>query len=500
MYIFNKCNFYRLKAVTFKIPLDEFFENLRARLFILVLLVFLLLFCSCKKIIDIPEPSSTITTAKVFSTETEAKAAMAGVYYYMVNNNSPNLCTGGMTIYAGLSSDELALYDLSNTNALQFYENSILPSNNQLYSFLWAAPYSNLYHANAVIEGLARSLSISDSLKKELIAEAKFVRAFINFNLVNLYGDIPFPNTTNWRENRILRRLPKSEIYQLIISDLSYASTELPEDFRGGHDQRIVPTKWAALALLARVYLYLKDWSTAEIKSTEILNHTALFNIETQLDDVFKPNSSEAIWQLQQDNKGYTLTATTEGAIIIPRYSPVIAFPPFAYINNSLLNAFEPNDQRKTHWLNSKIISGTAYYYPFKYKTGISQAVANGEYSEYYMVLRLAEQYLIRAESRAMQNKLTDALADLNIIRKRAGLPSINQITQEQILEAIDQERRIELFAEWGHRWLDLIRRGKSDTILAQVKGANWNTSDKLYPIPLLELQANPNLFQNQGY
>jgi hypothetical protein len=149
--------------------------------------------------------------------------------------------------------------------------------------------------------------------------------------------------------------------------------------------------------------------------------------------------------------------------------------------------------------VDSTTSSSVVYYYPKKYKIG--SADANNGPHEYYMVLRLAEQYLIRAEARAMLGKLIASIDDTNAIRKRAGLASLpNSLTQQQVMDAIKQENRIEFFAEWGHRWLDLKRWEAADAILASVKGSNWQAFDKLYPIPQYEINTASNISQNDGY
>jgi len=121
-------------------------------------------------------------------------------------------------------------------------------------------------------------------------------------------------------------------------------------------------------------------------------------------------------------------------------------------------------------------------------------------------VLRVAEQYLIRAEARAHLNKLNDAIDDINVIRARAslgGLPYLQE--QNGVLDAVAKERQIELFAEWGHRWFDLKRTGKIDSVMSQITpqkigGGMWNSYQQLYPIPRGEMISDPNLTQNNGY
>jgi hypothetical protein len=121
----------------------------------------------------------------------------------------------------------------------------------------------------------------------------------------------------------------------------------------------------------------------------------------------------------------------------------------------------------------------------------------------------LAEQYLIRAEAEAngAPGGVSQAVIDLNTIRKRAGLGGYigSQVT-DSVLTAIYHERQVELFTEWGNRWFDLKRTGLVNAVMGspgnvcQQKGGNWNPDWQLYPIALSELQADPNLKQNSGY
>jgi hypothetical protein len=124
------------------------------------------------------------------------------------------------------------------------------------------------------------------------------------------------------------------------------------------------------------------------------------------------------------------------------------------------------------------------------------------------MVLRLGEQYLIRAEAEAELNDPGDAATDLNVIRKRAGLPPTTAANQSDLLTAILKERRVELFSEWGHRWFDLCRTGNAPAVMAtpgnvcQAKGGVWNADNHqlLWPIPQQDIKADAKLSQNPGY
>ena len=470
------------------------------KIFLLLLFGILLLFLhSCKKLVTVPPPESSITTVQSFSSDALAAAAMTGIYYNMINANGDNFFNGAITIYTGTSSDELNFFLRTVQDNIQFNDNNLTPVNGRVLNSFWNSAYSIIYSANAVIDGLNSSVNVSDSVKNELTGEAKFVRALCNFYLTNLFGDIPLVNDINWRNSRLLSRTPMQDVYQQIVSDLLDAQHKLAVGFSTSKGQRIIPTKWAASALLARVYLYLQHWADAEEQSNAVISNTALFSLAPALKNVFKPNSSEAIWQLQQSNTTATYNATNEGYRIIP-YDATSR--PFIYLTDTLVKSFELNDKRRSDWIDSTIYNSITYYYPKKYITGSSQSMPGGAYDEYYMVLRLAEQYLIRSEARAQQNKLPEAVSDLNEIRFRAGLQSYSGPANDRdsIIKAIMIERQVEFFAEWAHRWFDLKRWNAADEILKLNKGANWQTTDQLYPIPSRELQSDPNLTQNSGY
>jgi hypothetical protein len=213
---------------------------------------------------------------------------------------------------------------------------------------------------------------------------------------------------------------------------------------------------------------------------------------------VFQPNNPEAILQWRLNTSLSPFNANYEGLLFVPYDN---TSPALFYLSPQLLSSFEENDQRKASWIDSTDFSGNKYYYPHKYKVGPAQQAPNVAATEYYNVLRLGEQYLIRAEARAKTNlNLTGAIDDINAIRGRAGLLPLPQtLDQDEVLAAVAQERRIEFFAEWGHRWLDLKRTGKADVVLKPIK-SQWQSFQQLYPIPVTEIRLDPNLTQNPGY
>jgi hypothetical protein len=231
------------------------------------------------------------------------------------------------------------------------------------------------------------------------------------------------------------------------------------------------------------------EWENAEAMATSLISNSELFELESDLDKVFLIDSREAVWQLLT---AFGSINTWEGHDFIFSGSP-----PHAALSPLLVNSFETGDNRRDHWIGTTTDGTTTYFYPFKYKIQTS----TGAPQEYSMVLRLAEQYLIRAEARAQLGNIPGAQEDLNVIRNRAGLPNTTASTTSTLLDAVVRQRRAEFFVEWGHRWLDLKRLNLADSALSAVK-ANWQSTDKLYPIPEIQLLNAPNMFghQNPGY
>ncbi len=484
----------------------QYFNIKRVSVFIVVFLLF-----SCNKLVEIPEPKDTLTTTKVFSTDAQAQSAMAGLLSTMINGTTvvsflpAGFSNGVLTYLNGLSADELTV--VANGAGKNLFNTNTLVAGVQ--DQIWPTAYRSIYDANAIIEGIAASTSpmLKPQTRVTLTAEAKFIRAFSYFYLVNTYGDVPLALTSDFNKTVNLPRTAVATVYQQMISDLTDAVNALPADYAAGGGERIRPNKWAAKALLARVYLFTGNNVGAIKESTDVIAQNALYQIPMgDLDQVFLKNSSEAIWQLQQnsENKDFG-NATPEGYYFQPNSSGAI----YTVISNELINAFEPGDLRKSSWINSTVFpaGGNTYLYPYKYKVGVHNRIIGAapsvETTEYYMALRLAEQYLIRAEAEAISGQSALAVDDLNVIRKRAGLGDLPKtLTGDALLAAVAKERQTELFVEWGHRWMDLKRTGKASSVLSAIplKQPWQGDYQLLYPIPIDEIRKDHFLIQNPKY
>jgi hypothetical protein len=448
---------------------------------------------ACKKLVLVDPPTTQLVTTNVFTNNSTAIAALTSIYAQMSS-------LAQISTLTGLSSDELTNYGVAPYASV--YNNSLIASDgNTLSAFLWSPQYNYIYQANAIIEGLQNANGLSSSVKQQLIGEAEFIRAFWHFYLVNLYGDIPIVTSTDYTVNIKSAPSSKADVYKQIVTDLSSAFDLLSANYVNATNnptsERVRPTKWAAAALLARVYLYTQDYEKAIMQASIVINNTANFTLLSDLNEVFKKNSRESIWQIMPP--GTTGYNTDEGRKFI------LTAPPDAAngvsLSNQLTNVFEIGDKRKVNWIGTFIDTvsnpNTTYYYPFKYKIQTGSTI-----SEYSTILRLAEQYLIRAEAAVNIGKLSDAINDLNIIRNRAGLNNTNALTQEALTSVIQHERQVELFTE-GQRWVDLKRTGNIDNVMKTIcplKGGVWSSYKQLYPIPPADISNSANLKQNTGY
>lgn len=461
-------------------------NNISKSIFSIAIIVVIL--AGCKKFVTADTPNTQIPAHKVFSDDKTAESAVVGMYSYMYQLNNALSTFGGwhLTVCNGMAADELNRPGLPSD---PFLINALSADLGEITS-LWQSCYSAIYNANAIIDGLQESSGVTENVKKQLTGEALFVRSFVHFYLVNLFGDVPLVTTANVRVTSSLGRASTTQIYEQIIKDLLQAKDFLPNDYTFSSQQRVRANKWAAAALLARIYLYVRDWTNAETQASSVIDNNDLYTILPDLSTVFYKNSKEAIWQFFSfGGNGYT----NVGLALIPSSSGTI---PNYTINDFLLDAFEIGDLRATAWISESIINGETYFYPYKYRQRTATQGASGEYD---MVFRLAEQYLIRAEARAQESNFSGARSDLNIIRNRAGLSDTEADDGPSILSLIEKERQTELFVEWGHRWLDLKRTGRIDFVLGAQK-TNWVPELALFPIPEIELSKNPNLTQNMGY
>jgi len=438
----------------------------------------------CESYIEVETPQSQLTTPAVFEDIVTADAAISDIYAHMRELGMVSGTLGALSVLSSTYADEMQ-FTAANMEILQFYNHTIVPSNS-LITPLWKNTYTEIYATNLILEGVASSTTLTTEQKDRLSGEAYFLRAYLHFYLVNLFGDVPYVTSTNYSANAVISKTPAEQVWQKITVDLLLAETLLPEAYPTS--ERVRANKAVVKAFLARVFLYRGEWDNAITKATEVIDNPA-YTWVTNLSSEFLRQSTATILALHPGTSGVN---TKDGRTFIFSSGP----PSKPFLSPLFVAAFETGDARRAQWIRTVTGTGGPWYSSYKYKkTG-----PTGTSEEYTILFRLAEQHLIRAEAYAHINNIVAAQTDINKIRLRAELPPTTAVTQEELLEAVAKERRFELFTEQGHRWFDLKRTGKANEVMNAI-APNWESTQVLLPIPASELLLNSNLLpQNPGY
>jgi len=274
------------------------------------------------------------------------------------------------------------------------------------------------------------------------------------------------------------RRATLAATYDQVLADLTQAETLLPDA-----TTRNRAVKATARALRARLHLYRQQWPDAETYATQVLSNSAYGLVTPYRAFSNAPFlTSESVLEISYSNAdANTMWNNWFPSALGGQYNfqPVPAT--IALLNDPAVGG------GRSALLASTTINGAPAIYGNLYSR-----TAQRDDPSY--VLRVAELYLIRAEARARQGKLTLALADLNAVRTRAGVPASTASTAADLLLAIENERRVE-FAFEADRWFDLVRTGRAGTVLGVTDTRKW-----VFPIPYNDLVADPDLEQNTGY
>ncbi|KFF73667.1 glycan metabolism protein RagB [Chryseobacterium sp. P1-3] len=439
---------------------------------------------SCEKFIETDFPNNQLATEQVFEDEKTADAALAGLYSGLWTGSVISGTTDGSGALLGNYTDDITcVFTSAGNGILDIYHNQPLATNATV-SQVWTTAYQEVYMANSIIEGVEKSKSLSASAKSRIKGEAMLIRSLIYYYLYQMYGEIPYTTTTDYVYNSTLSRMPKTEFLPRLDADISEAVNLLPLAYRNA--ERIYINKAAGLVLQAKMKMMLGKWQETEaLCQTVIQNADYIF--QNDLSKVFRKTGKHIIWQLKPKNN----TDPTSEAVL---YNFVGA-PTSFILNPDLIASFSSADLRRQNYFTPVIFGSQINYKQTKYK--VTTATNTTEYSVIY---RLEDVYLMLAEALTMQNKTAQAVPLINQTRQRAGLtPLGTSISQAQAMEEIKNERRKEFFAEHGSRFIDLKRWGQLD-LLQSVK-PNWKTTNQYLPLPQKEMLLNSHLTpQNDGY
>lgn len=391
------------------------------------------------------------------------------------------------------------------------------PVNQQLRD-IWGWMYGGVNRANFIMEFQDKT----DFPGKEgVIGQARFLRAYYNFELVKWFGDIPFKidSRIQFGDQFELPRTPKEEVYALIEQDLIYAADNLP--YVQSEIGRV--TKGAAQGLLGRVYLYQDKFSEAAQVLEDLINngpHDLLADYSTMFEND-NENNIESVFEVQYtdlEGAGFGCLQCSEGNVAvgfngIRNYTGPLFESGFSFNvpTQEVVDEFEPGDLR----LDTAILdivawadqTGATYtegfehtgYYNRKYisrQGDLNTGDANLTNPNNYRAIRFADVLLMAAEA-LNRGGIDDGRAQtyLNRVRSRAGLPDV-LATGVTLTNAIYHERRVELVGE-GHHFFDLVRTGRAAT---EIDGFQ-SGKHELFPIPSIEIQlAGGQWEQNPGY
>jgi len=463
-------------------------------------------------------PETFITSATFYKTESDFKQAVSGAYASLRDVYGDAYVMGEMrsdNTYYNYKANDRGGQNIEKEDISGFIDNSSnVYSNRKYYSC-----YRGISRCNAILDRIDGS-EISATAKQTYGGEAKFLRAFYYFELVQYFGDVPLyiKEVTN-QAGTAVPRSPKTDVFTQIVKDVTDASTQLPKT----QSEKGRVTQGSANMLLGYIYMTLKEYAKADAALKIVTTYG--YDLLPNYADIFKTaskNSIESIFEIQylqgtqglQSNWTYQFIPALENTIVITGVAGNNqSFGGWNIPSDDLLAAYEAGDKRKegSIALGYTNVTGDFVSSPFTTKYLNPHTLFNN-CNDDWIVYRYADALLLYAECLNEEGKSADALPYLNKVRTRAGLTAVNSLVQSTLRDLIAKERRVELAFE-NHRWLDLVRTGKAIEVMNAYgvkmkqkfsyllpRTYSVNADKLIFPIPFDERLLNPDLTQNTGY
>ncbi|MEM9685498.1 MAG: RagB/SusD family nutrient uptake outer membrane protein [Bacteroidota bacterium] len=490
--------------------------------FFFTIIIFLLLINSCsEKELDVIDPNN-LSPESFFKTEAQVQSAVNAVY--------ANLQTRGLySRHMFFSHDNMSHENAGNpqleADKRQYLDFSFDSSHGPIGDF-WESCFRGINKANFVIGHEEAIHAIPDALlnevrKQKFIGEAKFLRALYYFFLVNRFGDVPLI-TVIPESGAGFPKSSREEVYQQIITDLQEAAEVLLDK---DIEENGRATRGAAIALLGKVYLYRAQYQLA----LDAFNSLSGYALETEYFDNFTEENEhgiESIFEVEYDDdlgtsaqwdSSVSGAGPNEATFRGQEYGLLNWFN--VYPSDDLLDEYEPGDTRyaDNFYAEGDSYAGGAYTITAgdltsgelrragwkKYQNYYKDVSEDMESGINFKVIRYADVLLMMAECENALGNQTNAIAYIDQVRARAGLPLLADgpaLSQEDVFQAIVHERKVELAGEQV-RFNDIIRWGLAATELATT---NFQIGKhELWPIPDREITSNENIGpedQNPGY
>ncbi|OUJ73494.1 RagB/SusD family nutrient uptake outer membrane protein [Hymenobacter crusticola] len=471
-------------------------------------------------------PRNAVTTETFYKTSTDAVQATNTVYSQLSQNGMFNY---SLWAIGDVMSDNSFLGGGGAADGIEFQQldNFTIPTSNPLTTSHWQRAYLGIGQANQVLSRVP-AIEMDATLKNRCLGEAAFLRALYYFYLVRGFGDVPLVTTPAQTAAEVanITRTPAAQVYTQIETDLQDAIAKLPAGPYTGDDIGRA-TKWAATALLAKVYLTEGKMGEAATQARAVINGSGK-SLWPNYADNFKvenENGQESLFEVQFKNGLSSYTTDGPGSVMNEFWGARFFGSPYVVSSGGygfnipekeFVDGYEAGDLRK---------AATVFVPGDKYPDGqVQPATLVGDPNGFNIrkffvgtvnvnnwdsplnvpVLRLGEIYLILAEA---VGPTAEGLEAINKVRRRAfGLPintpSAKDLTASSATsfkDAVIRERRYELAFEMD-RWYDLKRTGTLVSKLRAQGRAGVQDFNNLLPIPQTERNVNPNLTQNPGY
>ncbi len=488
---------------------------------VLGLLAFMMLISCSDSFVD-EKPPYSVTSDNYFNSEEDYYNALIAAYD-MLQATYVNVILGE------IASDNTHAGGESATDVIGWQQIDRMeqtPVNDNLGD-VWDWNFAGVQRASYILEFQDKT---DFDGKDEIIAEAHFLRAYFNFELLKWFGPIPIKPEGRFvlGDAKTIPRSPKEDVYALIEQDLTYAVEHLSPDA----PQVGRATKGAAQALLGKVYLFEEKFQPAATQLTDVINSGRFHLYGTQGDenyaDLFEyvaENGPESVFEIQytgSEGAGFGCLQCSEGNVAVG-FSGIRGYAGpvfeagygFDLPTQEAYNSFESGDLRRDvsildidEWAaktgatytigNQDPRTGHTGFYNRKYlpRQNSNEGDANLTQPNNYRTIRYADVLLMAAEALVRGNiDEQQARTYLNMVRDRAGLAPVDS-SGNQLLEDIYKDRRSELIGE-GHRFFDLVRTGRAEANIEGFKAPKNN----VFPIPYEEIQfAQGNWEQNTGY
>ncbi len=451
---------------------------------------------SCNDFLD-NELKGEYTSDNFYTTAENATMSVTSIYNSLYGTT--------LWVFGDVASDDAVkggnAGDQADINAINDFTAN---SDNGFLNTFWKSSYETIARANNAIAYIP-DISMDEAIKNRLVGEAKFLRAYAFFNLVNIYGEIPLKLEPSNKSAAIHTKLSEvGDVYTQIENDLKDAADVLPVSY--DMDKGRI-TKGAAHALLAKTYLFRKKYTDAltSINDLEMLN---VYELEENYEDLFKvgaEDSKEVIFGFRYvddelvslgNNMNVWFAPSIEGGYYFnaPTQSFVDAFADKTVDGDvdPRLDASIGRDGQP--WFNERVFSAAwseaTGYLVKKYNEDMVKGIAKSRSTIPYHAIRYADIILMKAEALNETESTENAIVEVNKIKNRANLPTIASASQVDLRRIIQVERRKELGFEF-HRFFDLMRWGKSVAEDALGEDFAWTEPRFYFPLPQSELDTN---------